>query len=77
MMVNTFMNIHSIKKIEFILIKVKMINFKDYIVGIGFIIILAVFLIHKIRARYQKKKNIPDKGKKGKNRRKKGKKRKN
>jgi len=39
----------------------KMINFKDYLVGFGFILVLAIFLIQKIRTHYQKKKKLKEK----------------
>jgi lipoprotein signal peptidase len=47
-----------------------MINFKDYLVGFGFILLLVIFLIQKIRTHYQKKKKIREKRIKRKDRRK-------
>jgi hypothetical protein len=47
-----------------------MINFKDYLVGFGFILVIAIFLIQKIRDRRDRKRNII-----AKKRKKKGKKR--
>jgi len=38
-----------------------MINFKDYLVGFGFILLIAIFIIQKIKAHREKKKKIREK----------------
>jgi hypothetical protein len=35
-----------------------MINFKDYLVGFGFILVVVIFLLQKIRVRREKKQEI-------------------
>ena len=48
-----------------------MINFKDYLAGFGFILVLAIFLIQKIRSHYQKKNKLKEKRIKRKNKKRK------